>query len=150
MLRDECRHFDNALQGREVLKQTTVFNVSFHLRAIFQKKSFENSMILPAALSGIFLFLMHWCLWVLRTLRLVAISHVYRGWWASFSAQYCCCGWASFSAHFWTSGIYFYVCYVGTATIRTIGRRVEYVDNHQNYRSRSGICCRVQTSFSPC
>ena len=31
-------------------------------------------MILPAALSGIFLFLMHWCLHVLRTLLLVALS----------------------------------------------------------------------------
>ena len=66
---------------------------------------------------------------------LVAFSHMYRGWWASFSA------------HFWTSGIYFYVYHVGTATIRTIGRRVEYVHNHQNYRSKSGICCRVQASF---
>ena len=34
-----------------MLKQTTNFNVSVHLRAIFQK-SFGNSMILPAALSG--------------------------------------------------------------------------------------------------
>ena len=42
---------------------------------------------------------------------------------------------------------FLYVYYVGTATIRTIGRRVEYVDNHQNNRSKSGICCRVQTSF---
>ena len=40
---------------RRVLKQTTIFNVSFHLRAIFQK-SLENLMILPAALSGRFLF----------------------------------------------------------------------------------------------
>ena len=31
-------------------------------------------MILPAALSGIFLFLMNWCLCVLRTLLLVAPS----------------------------------------------------------------------------
>ena len=38
-----------------VLKQTTNFKVSFHLRAICQK-SFENSMILPAALSGRFIF----------------------------------------------------------------------------------------------
>ena len=36
---------------------------------------------------------------------------------------------------------------IGTATIKTIDRRVEYVDNHQNYRAKSGICCRVQTSF---
>ena len=38
-----------------MLKQTTNVNVSFHLLAIFQK-SFENSMILPAALSGRFFF----------------------------------------------------------------------------------------------
>ena len=37
-----------------LLKQTTNFNVSFHHRAIFHK-SLENSMILPAALSGRFL-----------------------------------------------------------------------------------------------
>ena len=43
-----------------MLKQTTNFNVSFHLRAIVQK-SFENSMILPAALSGRFSFLMNRC-----------------------------------------------------------------------------------------
>ena len=43
----------------------------------------------------------------------------------SFSG--CCRGRASFSAHFWTSGTNFYVYYVGTATIRTIGRRVESV-----------------------
>ena len=78
-----------------------------------------------------------------------SVSHVDRGWWASFSAQCCCRGWASFSAHIWTSGIYFHVCHVGAATIRTIGRRVEHVVNHLNHRSRSGICCRVQTSFSP-
>ena len=79
---------------------------------------------------------MHWCPCVLRTLLFGAIAHVYRGWWASFSA------------HFWTSGICFYVYHVGTATIRTVGRRFEYVDNHQNYRSRSGTCCRVNQFFS--
>ena len=55
-----------------MLKQTTNFNVSFHLRAIFQT-SFENSMILPAALSGRFFFLMNWCLCVWWTLFLVAL-----------------------------------------------------------------------------
>ena len=45
----EVRH----LGARRVLKQTTIFNVSVHLWAIFQK-SFRNSMILPAALSGSF------------------------------------------------------------------------------------------------
>ena len=35
------------------MKQTTVFNVSFHLRAIF-KMLFGNSLILPAALSARF------------------------------------------------------------------------------------------------
>ena len=38
-----------------MLKQTTVFNVSFHLRAIF-KMSFGNLLILPAALSDIVSF----------------------------------------------------------------------------------------------
>ena len=110
-----------------MLKETTVFNVSFHLRAIFLV-SFGNSMILPAALP---------CRSLSHILWLVGVVF----------GQCCCRGCASFSAHFWTSGIYFYVYFVGSATIRTIGRRVEYVDNHQNYRSKSGICCRVQTSF---
>ena len=87
-----------------MLKQTTIFNVSFHLRAIFQK-SFENSMILPAAFSGRFLFLMR----VANAAPCRSVSHVDRGWWASFSAQCCCREWASFSGHFWTSGNYFYV-----------------------------------------
>ena len=34
---------------------------------------------------------------------------------------------------------------IGTATIRTIGRRVEYVDNHQKYQLRSGIAERLCT-----
>ena len=89
-----------------LLKQTTVFNVSF--------LSFGNSMILPAALSEIFLT---WSSGVFRVANadLVALSHMYRGWWASFSA------------HFWTSGTCFCVYDVDTATIRTIC-------------SRSGIC----------
>ena len=43
--------------GREgrVLRQTTVVNVSFHIRAIF-KMSFGKSLILPAALSESFFF----------------------------------------------------------------------------------------------
>ena len=92
-------------------------------------------MILPAALSENFLFVKHWCLCVLRTLPL---------------ALFLTCtvfGGRRFRP---TSGhleFYVYVYYVGTATIRTIGRRVEFVDNHQNYRSKSGICCRMQTSF---
>ena len=53
-----------------------------------------------------------------------SVSHVDRGWWASFSAQCCCRGWASFSAHFWTSGIYFYVYYDGYS-------------NNQNHCSKS-------------
>ena len=122
-----------------MLKQTTIFNVSFHLRTIFQK-SFENSMILPAALSGRFLFLMNWCLCVLRTLLLVAL----------FLPMVAVVGRRRFRP---TSGHLEFISVsimIGTATIRTIGRRVEYVGNHQNYRLRSGICCQVQTSFSPC
>ena len=107
-----------------MLKQTTNFNVSFHLRAIFQKL-FENSMILPAALSGRFLFLMNWVsLRVVNTVPCRSVSHVDRGWWASFSAQCCCRGWASVSAHFWTSGIYFYVYY-------------DWYSNNQNHCSKS-------------
>ena len=63
-----------------MLKQTTNYNVSFHLRAIFQK-SFENSMILPAALSGRFLFLRPG---VVNAVPCRSVSHVDRGWWASF------------------------------------------------------------------
>ena len=68
-----------------MLKQTTIVNVSFHLRANFQK-SFENSMILPAALSGRFSFIFQ----QLVSLRVAnaapcrSVSHVDRGWWASF------------------------------------------------------------------
>ena len=92
-----------------MLKQTTVFNVSFHLRAIFQK-SFENSMVLPAALSGRILFLMS--LRVVNAAPCRSVSHVDRGWWASFSA------------HFWTSGIHFYVYY-------------DWYSNNQNHWSKS-------------
>ena len=100
------------------MKQTTVFNVSL--------QSFGNSMILPAALSERYLFLSNGVLRVANA-DPVALSHMYRGWWASLSAQCCCRGWASFSAHFWTSGTYFQVYDVDTATIR-------------NRWSRSGIC----------
>ena len=46
----------------------------------------------------------------------------------------CVVGGRQFSTHLWTSEIYFYVYYDGTATIGSIG-------------SKSGICCPVQTSF---
>ena len=111
------------------------------------KMSFENSMILPAALSGrFFIFEALVSFACCERCPCRALSHMYCGW-ASFSAKCCCREWASFSAHFWASGICFSVSNDGTATIRTIGRRVEYVDNHQNCRSKSGICCRVQTGF---
>ena len=118
-----------------MLKQTTIFNVSFHLRAIFQK-SFETSMILPAALSGRFLFLMNWCLCVLRTLLLVALF-----------LTWTVVGGRRFRP---TSGHLEFISMsimTGTATIRTIGRRVECVGNHQNYPLRSGICCRSANQF---
>ena len=89
-----------------MLKQTTIFNVSFHLRAIFQK-SIENSMILPAALSGRFFFFDE-----------LVCSRV-----ASFSAQCCCRERASFSAHFWTLVEELNML----TTIRTIGRGAESV-----------------------
>ena len=50
-------------------KQTTVFNVSFHLRAIF-KILFGNSMILPAALPERLFFFGVLVSFVLRTLTL--------------------------------------------------------------------------------
>ena len=88
-------------------------------------------MILPAALSGIFLFLMNWCLCVFVALFLT---------------------WTDGSRFRPTSGhlelISMYIM-IGTVPIRTIGRKVEYVGNHQNYQLRSGICCQMQTSFSP-
>ena len=131
------------------LKQTTIFNVSSHLRAIFQK-SFENSMILPAALSGRFLFLMTWCHCVLRTLLLVAL---FLTWTVvgerRFRPSVAVVDGRRFrptSRHleFISMSIM-----IGTATTRTIARRIDYVGNHQNYQLRSGICCEVQTSFSP-
>ena len=91
-------------------------------------------MILPAALSGRFLFLMNWCLCVFVALFLT---------WTVVGGR-------RFRP---TSGHLEFISMsimIGTATIRTIGRRVEYVGNHQNYRLRSGTCCQVQTSFSPC
>ena len=92
------------------------FQRQFSPSCNFCKMSFETSMILPAALSGRFLFSKHWCLCVcVANAALVALSHTYRGWRASFSAR------------FWTSGIYFYVYYDGTATISTIGRRAKSV-----------------------
>ena len=92
--------------------------------AIFQK-SLENSMILPAALPGRFLFLMNWCLCLLRTLLLVALS-----------LTWTVVGGRRFRP---TSGHLEFISMsvmIGTATIRTIGRRVEYFDSHQKYRSR--------------
>ena len=59
----------------------------------------------------------------------VALPQTYSGWWASFSAQRCCRKWASFSAPFWTSGIH------------------SWYSNHRNSRSRSGMSCRLRTSF---
>ena len=130
-----------------MLKQTTIFNVSFHLGAIF-KKSFENSMILPAALSGRFLFLINWCLCVMRTLLLVTLSltwTVVDG--RRFRPSVAVVDGRRFQP---TSGHLECISMsimIGTTTIRTIDRRVEYVDNHQNYRSRSGICCRWKPVF---
>ena len=62
------------------------------------KMSIEYSMILPAALSGSLKFL----IFALVSLRVanadpLTLSHMYCGWWASFSAQCCCRGWVSFS-----------------------------------------------------
>ena len=95
-------------------------------------------MILPAALSGRFLFLMNWCLCVLRTLLLVALF-----------LTWTVVGGRRSRPTFGHLEFISMSIMTGTATIRTIGRRVEYVGNHQNYRLSSGICCRVQTSFSP-
>ena len=94
-------------------------------------------MILPAALSGTFLCLKHFCLSVLRTLPFFrSLSHVPWLMGRRFRPT---------SGHLESTSMFVY--YDSTATISTIGPRVEYVDNHRNYRSKSGICCRVQTSF---
>ena len=116
------------LGGRRVLKQTTV-SIRRQFSVVWKFDEPAGSLV-P---KFIFYF---WSTGVFRISKAdnVALSHMYRGWWASFLAT------------FWTTGTYFYVFDVDTATIRTIGRGVEYVDNHQNYRSKSGICCRVQTS----
>ena len=106
-------------------------------------------MLLPAALSARFLFLMNWCLCVLRTLLLVALFltwTVVGG--RRFPSSVAVVDGRRFRS---TSGHLEFISVTimnGTATIRTIGRRVEYVGNHENYRLRSGICCRVQTIFS--
>ena len=91
---------------------------------------------------------MNWCLCVLRTLLLVALFltwTVVGG--RRFRPSVAVVNVRRFRP---TSGhlefIYMSIM-IGTATIRNIGQRVEYVGNHQNYRSKSGICCRVQTSF---
>ena len=49
---------------------------------------------------------------------------MFRGWWALFGVVF---------VPLLGIGIDFYVHYDGTATISTIDRRVEYVDNRQNY-----------------
>ena len=116
-----------------VLKQTTIFNVNFHFRAIFQK-SLENSMILPAALSEIFLFLINWCLCVLRTLLLVALSLT----WTVVGGR----RFRPTSGHLEFTSM---SIMIGAATIRTIGRRVEYVENPSELsveeRTESAVEC---------
>ena len=107
------------LAEKVMLKRTKIFDVIFHLHAIFFK-SIENSMILPTALSRRFSFLMNWCLCMF-----VAVSHVDRGWWASFSAEYCR-EWASFSA---TSG-----------HLEVISVNFDWYSNRQNHCSKCCTC----------
>ena len=121
-----------------LLEQTTVFSVSF--------QSFGNSMILPAALPERFLNFGVQVSFVLRTLTWsVSLTCTLVGG-RRFSAHRCCRGWASFSAHFWTAGTYFCVYDVETATIGTIGRGLECVDNFQNCRSNL-LCFLMPQNF---
>ena len=72
---------------------------------------------------------------------LVALSHMYRGWWSVVFGPVLLLWMGVVSAHLWTSGIYFHVYYDWYSkqsvplveewnmltTIRTIGRRAESV-----------------------
>ena len=73
------------LSSEAKLKQKAIFNVTFHLRAIFQK---------VVALSGRFFYQLV-SLRVSNAAPCRSVSHVDRGWWASPSAQCCCRAWAS-------------------------------------------------------
>ena len=144
-----------------MLNQTTVCNVNLQS---FEK--FDDSA--SSLVRKIFIF-ENWCLLRVANVDLVALSlsHVYRGWWASVSAQCCCRGWASFSVHFWTSGTYFFVMMLiqqqseplveewnVLTTVRTIGRRTKSaVQCKPVFLRIDGCCCKsvhVPTSFCCC
>ena len=116
--------------------ETTVFNVSF--------QSLGNSMMLPATFSerlfifwALVFFVLRTLTWLLSLTNTVVDGHCFRPSVAVVDRH-------RFRPT-WHLELIFHD--VGTATIRTIGRRVEHVDNHQNYRSKSGLCCREQTRF---
>ena len=97
--------------GQGMLKQTTVFDVSLRLHAIF-KMSFEIRccICLKPCLEDCNTFIYERLLSTrVANVACVALSQTCSGWWASFSAQRCCCEWTSFSAHLCTSGIHFLV-----------------------------------------
>ena len=103
-----------------MLKQTTVFDVSLHLHAIF-KMSFEICCCIclqPCPKFTTRLFMNECCLLVSRTLPV----------------------WLSLSNVPWLVGVVF----------GPIFGHLEFIDwysNDRNPGSKSGICCRVRTSF---
>ena len=143
---DECQSQILLLAKEEGgVEANDSLNVSFHLRAIF-KMSFRNSMILPATLSEIFLFCSSGVFACCERCPCHFLSHVpwlvgvvfgpvLLSWmravfgplldiWHLFPCLFC---WYSNNLNHWSKS--------------------GNVDNHQNYRSKSGICCRVQTIF---
>ena len=102
-----------------MLKQTTVFNVSFHLRAIFQK-SLENSMILSAALPEVFFF---GTLVSLRVTNAAPCRYLSRGpWLVGVVFGPVLLSWMS--VVFGPLELISMSTTIGTATIRTIGREL--------------------------
>ena len=71
MARKPHRHLGHAAGGRPmVLKQTTVFNIRFHHRAIFQNVVLKFYDSARSLVRKIFPILKRWCFCVLRTLPL--------------------------------------------------------------------------------
>ena len=120
MLRDECRHFDRALQRRGC-RSKGQFSTSVCTFMQFSKCRSKLDVVSAIGFVQDYNTFIYERLFstLVANVALVALSQTYFGWWASLSAQ------------FWTSGIHLFL---GAATIGTLGRR-------------SGICCRVRPSF---
>ena len=75
-----------------MLKQTTVYNVSLHLHAKFQKRHLKVVLYLPSAprlQHVLFCATNECCPLVSRTLPVsLSLSQTCSGWWVSFSAQF--------------------------------------------------------------